>query len=58
VEPHRRTDAGGHLLTIVGLMPIGFAHRRWGYAGGIFWIVGYALIDHGSWQSHSRRIWA
>ena len=35
----------GTLLTIVALMPIGFAQSSAGeYAGGIFWIVGYALI--------------
>jgi multidrug efflux pump subunit AcrB len=35
----------GTLLTIIGLMPIGFAQSGAGeYAGGIFWIVGYALI--------------
>jgi multidrug efflux pump subunit AcrB len=35
----------GTLLTIVALMPIGFAQSGAGeYAGGIFWIVGYALI--------------
>jgi len=35
----------GTLVTIIGLMPIGFAQSGAGeYAGGIFWIVGYALI--------------
>jgi len=35
----------GTLLTIIGLMPIGFAQSGAGeYAGGIFWIVAYALI--------------
>jgi multidrug efflux pump subunit AcrB len=35
----------GTMLTIVALMPIGFAQSSAGeYAGGIFWIVGYALI--------------
>jgi multidrug efflux pump subunit AcrB len=35
----------GTTLTIVALMPIGFAESSAGeYAGGIFWIVGYALI--------------
>jgi multidrug efflux pump subunit AcrB len=35
----------GTFLTVIGLMPIGFAQSSAGeYAGGIFWIVGYALI--------------
>jgi multidrug efflux pump subunit AcrB len=35
----------GTLLTVNGLMPVGFAQSKAGeYAGGIFWIVGYALI--------------
>src|SRR5258708_1359203 len=35
----------GTLLTAIGLMPIGFAQSGAGeYAGGIFWIVSYALI--------------
>jgi len=35
----------GTLLMIIGLMPIGFAQSGAGeYAGGIFWIVAYALI--------------
>ena len=35
----------GTLLTVIGLMPIGFAQSGPGeYAGGIFWIVSYALI--------------
>jgi multidrug efflux pump subunit AcrB len=35
----------GTLLTVIGLMPVGFAQSVAGeYAGGIFWIVGYALI--------------
>lgn len=35
----------GTLVTIIGLMPIGFAQSGAGeYAGGIFWIVGYALL--------------
>ena len=35
----------GTLLTVIGLMPVGFAQSTAGeYAGGIFWIVGYALI--------------
>ena len=35
----------GTLLTIIGLMPIGFSQSVASeYAGGIFWIVGYALI--------------
>jgi len=34
----------GTLLTIIGLMPIGFAQSGPGeYAGGLFWIVAYAL---------------
>lgn len=35
----------GTLVTIVGLMPVGFARSTAGeYAGNIFWIVGFALI--------------
>src|SRR5215472_9238414 len=35
----------GTLLTAIGLMPIGFARSGAGeYAGGIFWIVSYALL--------------
>lgn len=35
----------GTLLTIAGFMPVGFARSTAGeYAGGIFWIVGIALI--------------
>ncbi|HEY4249789.1 MAG TPA: efflux RND transporter permease subunit [Roseomonas sp.] len=35
----------GTLVTVVGLMPVGFAHSSAGeYAGNIFWIVGFALI--------------
>jgi len=35
----------GTLLTIIGLMPVGFALSSAGeYAGNIFWIVGFALI--------------
>ncbi|MET0173380.1 MAG: efflux RND transporter permease subunit [Agrobacterium vaccinii] len=35
----------GTLVTIVGLMPVGFASSAAGeYAGNIFWIVGFALI--------------
>jgi multidrug efflux pump subunit AcrB len=38
----------GTLVTIVGLMPVGFARSTAGeYAGNIFWIVGFALIT--SW---------
>lgn len=38
----------GTLVTIIGLMPVGFAKSTAGeYAGNIFWIVGYALIT--SW---------
>jgi multidrug efflux pump subunit AcrB len=35
----------GTLVTITGLMPVGFARSSAGeYAGNIFWIVGFALI--------------
>ncbi len=35
----------GTLVTIIGLMPVGFAKSTAGeYAGNIFWIVGYALL--------------
>ncbi|MQB11962.1 AcrB/AcrD/AcrF family protein [Agrobacterium sp. ICMP 6402] len=35
----------GTLVTIIGLMPVGFAKSAAGeYAGNIFWIVGFALI--------------
>ncbi|PDT00897.1 MFS transporter [Rhizobium chutanense] len=35
----------GTLVTIVGLMPVGFARSTAGeYAGNIFWVVGFALI--------------
>ncbi|MAZ31914.1 MAG: MFS transporter [Thalassospira sp.] len=35
----------GTLVTIIGLMPVGFASSSAGeYAGNIFWIVGFALI--------------
>src|SRR5262249_56686862 len=38
----------GTLVTVVGLMPVGFARSTAGeYAGDIFWIVGFALIT--SW---------
>src|SRR3954454_2403667 len=38
----------GTLVTVVGLMPVGFARSSAGeYAGNIFWIVGLALIT--SW---------
>jgi len=38
----------GTLVTVVGLMPVGFAKSVAGeYAGNIFWIVGFALIT--SW---------
>ncbi|MGH6939854.1 efflux RND transporter permease subunit, partial [Hypericibacter sp.] len=38
----------GTLVTVVGLMPVGFARSTAGeYAGNIFWIVGFALIT--SW---------
>ncbi len=35
----------GTLVTIIGLMPVGFAKSSSGeYAGNIFWVVGFALI--------------
>src|SRR5712675_2159271 len=35
----------GTLVTIIGLMPVGFAQSSAGeYAGNIFWVVGFALI--------------
>ena len=35
----------GTLVTVIGLMPVGFAHSTAGeYAGNIFWIVGFALL--------------
>ena len=35
----------GTLVTIIGLMPVGFAKSSAGeYAGNIFWVVGFALI--------------
>jgi multidrug efflux pump subunit AcrB len=35
----------GTLVTIIGLMPVGFAASSAGeYAGNIFWVVGFALI--------------
>ncbi|ONG49504.1 MFS transporter [Pseudoroseomonas deserti] len=35
----------GTLVTVIGLMPVGFAHSSAGeYAGNIFWIVAFALI--------------
>ncbi|WAC27997.1 efflux RND transporter permease subunit [Ancylobacter sp. SL191] len=35
----------GTLITIIGLMPVGFASSSAGeYAGNIFWVVGFALI--------------
>lgn len=38
----------GTLVTIIGLMPVGFARSSAGeYAGNIFWIVGFALLT--SW---------
>ena len=38
----------GTLVTVIGLMPVGFAQSTAGeYAGNIFWIVGFALIT--SW---------
>ena len=38
----------GTLVTVIGLMPVGFAQSTAGeYAGNIFWVVGFALIS--SW---------
>ena len=35
----------GTLVTVIGLMPVGFAQSTAGeYAGNIFWIVGFALL--------------
>ncbi len=35
----------GTLVTVIGLMPVGFAQSSAGeYAGNIFWIVGFALL--------------
>jgi multidrug efflux pump subunit AcrB len=35
----------GTLVTVIGFLPVGFASSTAGeYAGGIFWIVGFALI--------------
>jgi multidrug efflux pump subunit AcrB len=35
----------GTLVTVIGLMPVGFAKSTAGeYAGNIFWVVGYALL--------------
>jgi multidrug efflux pump subunit AcrB len=35
----------GTLVTVIGFLPVGFAHSSAGeYAGNIFWIVGFALI--------------
>jgi multidrug efflux pump subunit AcrB len=35
----------GTVVTVIGLMPVGFAQSSAGeYAGNIFWIVGFALI--------------
>ncbi|WP_331374736.1 efflux RND transporter permease subunit [Sinorhizobium chiapasense] len=35
----------GTLVTIIGMMPVGFARSTAGeYAGNIFWVVGFALI--------------
>jgi multidrug efflux pump subunit AcrB len=39
----------GTLVTVIGLMPVGFARSPAGeYAGNIFWVVGYALLA--SWM--------
>ncbi len=36
----------GTLVTTIGLMPVGFAKSSAGeYAGNIFWVVGFALLD-------------
>src|SRR5437773_5520248 len=38
----------GTLVTVIGLMPAGFARSSAGeYAGNIFWVVGFALLT--SW---------
>src|SRR5206468_1868606 len=38
----------GTLVTVIGLMPVGFARSTAGeYAGNIFWVVGFALVT--SW---------
>lgn len=38
----------GTLVTIIGFLPVGFAHSGAGeYAGNIFWIVGFSLLT--SW---------
>jgi len=35
----------GTLVTVIGLMPVGFAQSSAGeYAGNIFWVVGFALL--------------
>src|SRR4029079_2268022 len=35
----------GTLVTVIGLMPVGFASSTAGeYAGNIFWVVGFALL--------------
>src|SRR2546428_8414902 len=51
VFPWCHTDApmlAGTLVTVIGLMPVGFAKSSAGeYAGNIFWIVGFALLS--SW---------
>jgi multidrug efflux pump subunit AcrB len=45
----------GTLVTVIGLMPVGFARSTAGeYAGNIFWVVGHP----GSLQSRSPPIWA
>ena len=36
----------GTLVTVIGLMPVGFARSSAGeYAGNIFWVVGFALLS-------------
>src|SRR5437899_8123382 len=43
----------GTLITAAGFMPVGFAKSIAGqYAGGIFWVVGVALIV--SWRSEEH----
>ena len=45
LEPHAAPMLAGTLVTVIGLMPVGFARSTAGeYAGNIFWIVGFALL--------------
>ena len=47
----------GALITVAAFMPIGFSKSTSGeYAGGIFWIVGIAVVVSGSCPACSRRI--